>query len=246
MRKVIRKLGRIKLVLIITVITIILAELLAFLIPYTLGFPYVSPDTPVITALVTLIVTPIASWYLLGVLISLDKLEHKMNLLATYDSMTTLLNRQPFLEKSELLHNKVTLQNSAYCLFFIDIDNFKKINDTYGHAVGDKILMKYGEIVKKIFKKEDDILGRMGGEEFGIVSHVRIDKGRELAETLCKEIANFKLYYHNEPIQFTVSIGGYENKDKPNISLKNVFRNADEALYRSKSQGKNRVTFFSD
>ncbi len=73
-----------------------------------------------------------------------------------------------------------------------------------------------------------------------------MDKGIELAEYLCKEIAKFKLYYHNELIQFTVSIGGYERKEKTNISLKNVLRIADEALYSSKSKGKNRVTFFCE
>lgn len=164
MRMIIRKLGHIKLTFITTIITIFLAEVFSFFIPNILGLPYLIPDTPAITAVVTLIVTPIISWYFFGLLISLDKLEYKMNILATYDSLTTLLNRQPFLERTASLHNKAFLENSTYCLFLVDMDNFKKINDIYGHEAGDEVLIKYEEIVKKVFTKEDDILGRLGGK----------------------------------------------------------------------------------
>lgn len=121
-------------------------------------------------------------------------------------------------------------------LAMIDIDNFKKINDTYGHDVGDKILINLVSIIENS-SRNDDILIRWGGEEFIMILKVSSENGLKIAlENLRKTIENSKI--NNLP-QITCSFGGTLYKD--NELITDTIKRADESLYVAKNQGKNRI-----
>ncbi|HGU0698578.1 TPA: GGDEF domain-containing protein, partial [Escherichia coli] len=124
----------------------------------------------------------------------------------------------------------------------LDIDNFKSINDKWGHHMGDQVIVMVTRIIKKSIRKED-ILGRLGGEEFGIIIKGNTQKLLlSIAERIRKNIeeqCSEKLLSHG-PEKITVSIGCFTSKEN-NLSPSEMLVNADKALYQAKRTGKNKV-----
>ena len=121
----------------------------------------------------------------------------------------------------------------------IDIDYFKKINDTYGHDTGDIVLKKIAQILKDN-TKGSDIVSRFGGEEFCIaLKNVSNEAAVRFFSKLRSSIAKEKVVMDNKQISFTASIGVSFRDDKDNIE--DILKEADEALYRAKNGGRNRV-----
>lgn len=163
-----------------------------------------------------------------GLIVYLGKLKH----ISEKDGLTALYNRKKFDE----IYGKLLKQNKYFSLIVLDVDNFKKINDTYGHSFGDYVLIEKANILKKICKKERGIkIFRYGGEEFVIIV-VGMEKKsvKKLAESIRKGIEENKW---ENGVKVTVSIG-ISNSDES----KKVFEDADEKLYISKTTGKNKVT----
>ncbi len=158
---------------------------------------------------------------------------------AQHDSLTGLLNRRSFDEDMQKLdHAKI-----PYALLILDIDNFKGINDTYGHLIGDEVLKEIGEVLRTYVRKNTKTY-RYGGEEFVVV----LPGGDELAaktvgERLRKVIESRGLQLPNAPnlLTFTASFGATVKRE--NEYYKEVLQRADEALYEAKNGGKNRVVF---
>ncbi len=124
----------------------------------------------------------------------------------------------------------------------MDIDHFKKINDTYGHQAGDEILKHLVQTVKNIVRKSD-IIARYGGEEFCIVSYEsKKDDAIYLAERLRNTIKNSVVVYKDKKIKYTVSFGVTTINKKVN-NHEELLRKADAALYRAKNSGRDRVEF---
>jgi two-component system cell cycle response regulator len=159
---------------------------------------------------------------------------------AYLDPLTGAFNRR-FLEEKEheLFLKYKTLQEKVIVLMF-DIDNFKKINDTYGHDVGDIVLSEIGEIVRKILRS-NDIFIRYGGEEFLIIlEDLKLKDTIKIAEKIRKSIAEHKIKINEEKtLNVTVSIGISEVR-KEDKSLFDAIKRADEKLYSAKRSGKNR------
>lgn len=161
---------------------------------------------------------------------------------STVDNLTKVYNRN-FLEN---LRKFLELQN--YVVVLMDVDFFKKINDTYGHNVGDKVLKEVANIMKNNIRKED-ILIRYGGEEFLLF----IKKGREqesyvlnAVERLRSIIENHKIYISNSDyIKTTISIGVNLSTDKMK-DIDQAIKKADIALYKAKSKGRNRVEIYDE
>ena len=158
---------------------------------------------------------------------------------AQHDSLTGLLNRRSFDEDMSKLDNA----NISYALLILDIDNFKHINDSYGHLIGDEVLKEVGEVLRKYVRKNTKTY-RYGGEEFVVV----LPDGDEVAakvvaERLRKVIESRGLKLPNTPnlLTFTASFGATTKRD--NETYKDVLKRADEALYEAKNRGKNRVVF---
>jgi len=175
--------------------------------------------------------------YLVSKLESLDRYIDKYKKEAIYDSLTGIFNRAETERRLKELIDK----NQSFSLMMLDIDFFKKINDTYGHQGGDYALKKFVEGVKK-FLREGDIFGRVGGEEFVIIlPNTKIVEALKIAQKIRKYFENNSFEYHSTPIHFTVSIGVTSYKKGDDII--EVIKRADDALYEAKRRGRNRVEY---
>jgi diguanylate cyclase (GGDEF)-like protein len=122
----------------------------------------------------------------------------------------------------------------------MDIDHFKKINDTFGHALGDAALRAAAEALRQAARRADTA-GRLGGEEFALLlPETTIDRARVVAERIRRDVEALTVQHGNTPIRFTCSIGVAELTPDVN-DLDGLLRGADEALYRAKAEGRNRV-----
>lgn len=166
-----------------------------------------------------------------------EDLENK----ATRDSLTDLYNHAHLIEhlNREISKQKITKESLSFAM--IDVDFFKKINDTYGHIAGDLVLKKVSLVLQNV-SKENDISGRYGGEEFGLIL---VNTTREETKEICERIRmivaeNIINTGHNK-ISATISIGFYYKSADDDTTYEKVIENADKALYKAKQNGKNRV-----
>jgi diguanylate cyclase (GGDEF)-like protein len=167
------------------------------------------------------------------------KLTQELEKLATIDALTQVWNRRQLLQIGQHEINRAKRYNRDLSVLMIDIDHFKKINDTYGHGVGDEVLKTVAQTMLKSIRIADR-LGRFGGEEFVIFLPESDSKGaNHLAERIRKIIANLIISAPDVDFSLTVSIGvaTYQNHQ----SLEDVIKRADDALYQAKNQGRNRV-----
>jgi len=169
----------------------------------------------------------------------LDELKER----ATTDYLTGLKNRLYFTERSTELISLSKRHQRTFSLVMIDIDDFKQINDRYGHAKGDEVLKAFADSFSKILR-ESDIGARIGGEEFVLLlAETEITGALVIAERLRKTIEQGNLSYQwvLEAIPFTVSIGVTEFQMDDDDNIDKLLKRADEALYRAKYNGKNQV-----
>ncbi len=152
---------------------------------------------------------------------------------ALKDHLTSLYNRRVI----EKIQDRI--KNKNICAIILDIDDFKKINDTFGHPVGDKVLKKLATTLS-FHLRDDDLIIRWGGEEFLILleNMKNIEMAKNLAEKLRKTINKIVIDNH---LQFTASFGISCDFIDDITSLNRLIKEADEALYRAKKSGKNRV-----
>lgn len=154
------------------------------------------------------------------------------------DELTSLLNRRGALREVEPWLMK---EGSAHSLMLIDIDDFKFINDNYGHATGDDALIGVAEVIRQSVR-DSDIVARLGGDEFMIFAP---DSDSQIAAGIAERIIE-SLHRHNEMFaesRFSVSIG-ICNATKTSTGFEALYGYADQALYRAKSEGKSRYVFF--
>jgi diguanylate cyclase (GGDEF)-like protein/PAS domain S-box-containing protein len=168
-------------------------------------------------------------------------MEEELLELATTDGLTGLLNRRYFLVRlqEELARTERNPQLEVSVLM-LDLDHFKLVNDTYGHATGDALLKHFAGIVRAQQRKVD-IVGRLGGEEFAIVlPDTDLNEAAAFAERLRQCVADTPLQMNRKEIALTVSIG-IAPMNSASISTDNVLTQADHALYKAKEAGRNRV-----
>ena len=162
---------------------------------------------------------------------------------ATRDPLTALYNRRYFEEEvfKRIVEAKKT--NEPFSVLMIDADHFKKVNDTYGHKTGDKVLIELASTCERALR-DVDIVARYGGEEFVVfLAGVNARKGKIVADRLRESISEIVVYSEEgEEVRFTVSIGvsSYEISD----NIDTLIKTADEALYKAKENGRNRVEIF--
>lgn len=168
-----------------------------------------------------------------------EKDDEKMTLLATIDSLTGLVNRRAFFERTECARLLATRLRSPIALMMIDIDHFKRINDHFGHATGDVALCVFAATAQRTLR-EHDIMGRLGGEEFALVlPGTDLDGALQAAERLRTAVAEAVLPNGSDEYSMTVSIGVVVID--PNEHINSALARADHALYVAKSGGRDRV-----
>ena len=166
---------------------------------------------------------------------------HKLSLALT-DSLTGLHNRRYLFTHLDGLMQRMADSNKPLALLMVDIDHFKQVNDTYGHAAGDEVLC---EVANRIARdvRGFDLVARYGGEEFVVVMpDTSMDIAVAVADRLCKIVASdpVSLSESEKPIPVTVSIG-VARTDGPENSPSALLKSADDALYQAKNEGRNRV-----
>ena len=168
------------------------------------------------------------------------ELEFRLDDLSKTDPLTGLLNRRAF---NEIIDKELSRYLRTACLFsvlMLDIDHFKRVNDTYGHAVGDKVLEKLGDICMALFRPQDSV-ARVGGEEFCILlSETALEQALVIAERLREIISATGIPVENSVLNITVSIGISEVNAADTAYL-DVMNRADKALYKAKAEGRNRI-----
>lgn len=163
------------------------------------------------------------------------------NHMASHDPLTNAYNRRCFINSL-----KAISENYSFSVIMLDIDNFKSINDQWGHHIGDQVIVMVTRIIKKSIR-EEDVLGRLGGEEFGvIIKNNSKEYISSIAERIRKNIedkCSEKLLSHG-PKKITVSMGCFISTDN-NLNPSEILVNADKALYQAKRTGKNKVVIYS-
>ncbi|MCL1893689.1 MAG: GGDEF domain-containing protein [Holophagaceae bacterium] len=177
--------------------------------------------------------------------------EKKYRLLAITDTLTGLPNRHHFFEVAIAEHTRSRRYKKTFSIIMLDIDYFKKVNDTYGHFVGDLVLQAVAEQLQKSLR-ETDFPGRYGGEEFiALLPETSIAEAQLVAERIRHNIQDKDLIFDDRQIKVTASLGIYnfgsfdEADDVAGQSIDEIIDKADKALYSAKNKGRNRVETYS-
>jgi len=168
-------------------------------------------------------------------------LEEELKRQAHLDYLTGLPNRRSFMEQAEIEMSRTQRYEKSLSLLMLDIDHFKHINDAFGHQSGDVVLKTLAEIFAEVLRNID-IVGRLGGEEFGIIlPETSLEEALEVAERLREVIAARQVAFPSGvETQFTVSIGVAALADKQ-VGIDTLINESDKALYRAKQSGRNKV-----
>lgn len=171
---------------------------------------------------------------------ALEILNEKLNNLARTDSLTGILNRGSFFESAQQLFVLSQRQKSTVSFILMDLDYFKNINDTYGHFIGDQVLIGFTKTIRAVVRKSD-LVGRVGGEEFAIfLPDTKNDDAFRLADKIRAAVASSVLHVDGKDINYTVSLG-LETSGQKDKSVDELFKRADIKLYGAKDKGRNRV-----
>jgi diguanylate cyclase (GGDEF)-like protein len=166
-----------------------------------------------------------------------ERTELRHRTAAMIDPLTGMSNRRAFFEEAQQLLKRPPFQSVA--VLVIDLDNFKSINDRYGHAVGDRVLQVFAETAAANLRKRDRI-GRLGGEEFGVILN---DTGPDLAAHLGERIriafSEAGRDVEGRPVRATLSVGLVVTES--DAELDQLLAHADQALYLAKELGRNRT-----
>ena len=167
----------------------------------------------------------------------LHETHEKLKEQAYHDELTHIFNRKAFNERIREKFDLYQRYNSIFCIAMYDIDNFKKINDTYGHDVGDKVLKEMTDEVRLHIRKTD-LLFRVGGEEFVIIfSKTMIDEAFEVVEKMRVMVSNMDII-ENEKITISIGLTQVNEEDDPT----SIYERIDKLMYLSKHNGKNQTS----
>jgi len=167
-------------------------------------------------------------------------MEDELRTLASTDPLTGASNRRQFMSRLSGEFERCKRYNTSLVLLSLDIDHFKRINDTYGHPSGDDVLKELVSLCMSTLRTTD-IFGRVGGEEFqAALTQTRIGAGQNTAERLRRRVERCKVETHGQTITFTISIGVTALRPDDE-SIEELLKRADEALYQAKRTGRNRI-----
>ncbi|MFH0725642.1 MAG: GGDEF domain-containing protein [Pseudomonadota bacterium] len=205
-------------------------------IPYHFLGGQATPINYTESLLETCVILPLALFIIVATHRILDKIEH----IAMYDPLTDLVNRRFLIEYLKRKVQKPSRSKRSFSIIMCDIDNFKSINDCYGHECGDYVLRHISGIFREITRPQD-LASRWGGEEFLIfLPDISSGSAIDLAERLRAEIGSQTFSYNDN--QFTVTMSfGVSDHFFGETGSDGCIREADRNLYEAKRQGKNRV-----
>ncbi|MDR3427295.1 EAL domain-containing protein [Silvimonas sp.] len=163
---------------------------------------------------------------------------------ASHDALTGLVNRREFERRLSALHARLVQRAAEHALMFMDLDQFKIVNDTCGHAAGDELLRQLSGVLQQHLR-QSDTLARIGGDEFGVLlENCSIDAATRIAETLRQTVLDFPFSFGSQSFTVGVSIGLVEMADA-SMTPEEALRAADAACYMAKEKGRNRMQLYS-
>ncbi len=167
----------------------------------------------------------------------------RLSNLASHDALTGLLNRREFEQRVRAIVEHREGEEGQHAVLYLDLDQFKVVNDTSGHAAGDELLRQVGALLRPRLR-EGDVLARLGGDEFGVLlPHCPPAPALRIAEALRKAIVDFRFAWKNRSFTIGVSIGLVNLAEGPQ-TLASVLSAADAACYLAKDKGRNRVQVY--
>ncbi len=172
--------------------------------------------------------------------------ELKLAFLVDHDELTGLQNRRGILRLMQSEHARCLRRHAPHCLAILDLDRFKRINDSFGHAAGDEVLRAVADCLRQGLRQADWV-GRWGGEEFVVVlPDTTESQALVTMERLCQQVAACRVQFNEQQLRVTLSVGVAAFRGNPGETLETVLSCADAALYKAKSTGRNRVCFSDD
>jgi diguanylate cyclase (GGDEF)-like protein len=173
-----------------------------------------------------------------------ERTEHRHKTASLIDPLTGIANRRAFLHDSEAQLKRQASDPHPTAVMLLDLDNFKGINDRFGHAMGDRVLQMFGEIGSSCMHRLD-VFGRLGGEEFAVLlANTTRERALAVAEEIRATFAEATREVDGKPVVATVSIGIVISYDAV-LDLSALLAQADHALYRAKDNGRNRIEIAS-
>ena len=175
----------------------------------------------------------------------MERLNDELKIASRIDGLTGLFNRRYWQERFDEAFKLAKRREKASTAMMLDIDHFKKVNDTYGHQAGDKVIKMLSQLIKKCVR-ETDLAGRYGGEEFAIIlTDSDVENATIVAERIRRLAERLVVEHEGESISFTVSIGLAEFGSLSTTSMM-WLEQADQALYHAKENGRNQYCVFTD
>lgn len=188
---------------------------------------------------------PVRLWGAFQDITAQHRLISEMTYHARHDALTGLINRSEFESRLRQLVDRTLNSDRTHALMYLDLDQFKLINDSCGHSVGDEVLKQVGRLLGDCIGK-DDILARLGGDEFGIVLTSRtIDEAQRIAEMICLRMEDFRFVDKERRYRIGASIG-LVAIDARSGTIEALMQAADLSCYAAKDAGRNRVHVWSD
>jgi len=171
---------------------------------------------------------------------TLHEKNESLEWLASTDGLTGIMNKRIFDEVSKHYFETVHRDQQELSLLMLDLDNFKVINDTYGHQIGDLILIQFAESIKPLLRKSD-VFARIGGEEFAVLLFkTEISGAHILADKIHQEVKKISVECRENDISVTTSIG-ISHYEKTDVSFEEIVSRADSALYQAKKKGRDQT-----
>lgn len=183
-------------------------------------------------------------WNFGFVLLAIDRLRNDLALLAVVDELTGVPNRRRFMENAAIEERRARRTGRPFSILLLDLDNFKTINDGYGHAAGDASLRHFAGLAAKSLP-EVATLARLGGDEFGVLlPETGAGDAGALANDLVRVFRTGGFEWKGQPVPVTASIGVAEWSGTEKSGVASVIENADAALYETKKRGRNGYSVF--
>ncbi len=239
MRKIIEKLGLVLTITLVTLVSVIASLALTNIVYAIIGIE-VPPSNTTVAIIVPIIITPLVASPFFNLLFRVFELENTNRVLAAYDPVTGLMSRRAILSQTANFLSYAERKQVPVSMLFIDLDDFKAINDKYGHQIGDNVLHRIGQYINTI-KRESDLIGRYGGDEIIALLPDTDTKGvQHFSAKLHAILKESPITANNKVVSLTLSIG--TTTYKPNahpINIDELIRQSDLALYEAKQHGKN-------
>jgi len=172
-------------------------------------------------------------------------LHNRVAQMATTDGLTGLFNHRYFQERLSERIDEARRHPTRHSLVLVDIDHFKKVNDSYGHPIGDKVLKVMSRLLKENVRTID-LAARYGGEEFVLVlANTRLEGAKKLADRIRKQASKLKFDADGKTFKVTISMGVATFPDDAR-NKQALIEHSDQALYHAKENGRNRVVCYAD